>query len=198
MSFLLATIKSRKKQKSWIKWRIQQLKDDLQYCHPRWQEEKYVKDEMRLIKGVPLLSTIDAWFIFDWLIILVIFVTIGLNLAFFFDESHSVKSGYIRVLSILVILVWLRILKYLRPFPGIGTLVLILGATGGDFVNWGFFYLLLFIPFTSCFWIIFGGKAEIQVPSYASAQRLVYTTIQMSVGEDFDLEGEISIKSGNN
>ena len=153
---------------------------------------------MRLIKGVPLLTTIDAWFVFDWLIILVIFVTIGLNLAFFFDESHSVKSGYIRVLSILVILVWLRILKYLRPFPGIGTLVLILGATGGDFVNWGFFYLLLFIPFTSCFWIIFGGKAEIQVPSYASAQRLVYTTIQMSVGEDFDLEGEISIKSRNN
>ena len=146
---------------------------------------------MRLIKGLPLLSTIDAWFIFDWIIIIVILVAIGLNLAFFTDGSDSVKSAYIRVLSILVIFVWLRILKYLRPFPGIGTLVLILGATGGDFVNWGFFYLLLFIPFTGCFAIIFGENAVIPVPSYASAQRLIYTTMQMSVGEDFDLEGKI-------
>jgi hypothetical protein len=148
-----------------------------------------VKEEMRLIKGLPLLSTIDSWFIFDWLIIVAILVGIGLNLAFFLDGSDKIKSAYIRLLSVLVILVWLRILKYLRPFPGIGTLVLILGATGGDFVNWGFFYLLLFIPFSGCFWIIFGQNAVVPVPSYAATQRLIYTSVQMSLGEDFDLEG---------
>ena len=166
------------------------MKDDLQYCHPRWQEEKYVKEEMRLIKGLPLLSTIDAWFIFDWLIIILILITVGLNLGFFFNESSTIKSAYIRLLSALVILVWLRILKYLRPFPGIGTLVLILGATFGDFVNWGFFYLLLFIPFTGCFWIIFGGRTTTPVESYATTQRLIYTMIQMSVGEDHDIDGK--------
>ncbi|XP_028402736.1 uncharacterized protein LOC114525550 isoform X2 [Dendronephthya gigantea] len=186
------TVKSQKRQKSWMKWRVQQLKDDLQYCHPRWQEEKYVKEEMGLIKGLPLLSTIDAWFIFEWFIIVAILVTIGLNLGFFIDGSSSVKIAYIRALTLLVILTWIRIMKYLRPFPGIGTLVLILGATGRDFVNWGFFYLLLFIPFTSCFWIIFGGNVVNQVPSYASTQRLIYTGIQMSVGEDFDVQGLVA------
>ena len=183
-------MKSREQQKSWIKWRIQQLDDDLQYCHPRWHEEKYVKDEMRLIKGLPLLSTMDAWFFFDWFIIILFLVAIALNVSYFRVNTHSVKFAYIRVMAILVILVWLRILKYLRPFPGIGTLVLILGATIGDFVNWGFFYLLLFIPFTSCFWIIFGSRAPIAVPTYSEAQRIVYTAIQMSVGEDFDLDGD--------
>ena len=134
--------------------------------------------------------TMGGWFFFDWFIIILVLVAIALNASYFRVDTHSVKFAYIRVMTVLVILVWLRILKYLRPFPGIGTLVLILGATIGDFVNWGFFYLLLFVPFTSCFWIIFGGRAPIAVPSYSKAQRIVYTAIQMSLGEGFDLDGE--------
>ena len=185
----LATIQSREKQKSWIKWRVQQLKGDLQYCHPKWQEEKYIRDEMKLIKGMPLLSTMDAWFFFDWLVIVLILLTISLNLAYYLVDTNSIRSYYVRVLSILLVLVWLRILKYLRPFPGIGTLVLILGATGGDFVNWGFFFLLLFIPFSSCFWIIFGGLSENKVDGFVKVPRLIYTMVQISVGEDFNIDG---------
>ena len=89
------------------------------------------------------------------------------------------------------LLVWLRLLKYVRPIPGIGTLVIILGETRSDFANWAFLFILLLIPFSASFWINFGAISMHEVHGYHRVPELLYTVFQIAVGDEFHLEGII-------
>lgn len=168
-------MKARKSQKDWVDWRIAQLEDEKQYCHPRWpQEEKYIKTEMKRIKSLPTLNSFGAWFYLDWIVILLIIITVATSVVYFYKDNSSTRYLYTRTLSFVNLLVWLRLLKCVRPFRGIGTLVIILGETVTDFVNWAFLFLLLLIPFTAAFWINFGDVSIHPVKGYNEGNLLYY------------------------
>ena len=160
-------MKARKSQKNWVDWRIAQLQDEIQYCHPRWpQEEKYIRLEIKRVKSLPLLNSFGAWFYLDWVVLILIILTSATSVVYFYFDNSTTRYVYTRTISIVNLLVWLRLLKCVRPFNGIGTLVIVLGETIIDFVNWAFLYLLLLIPFTAAFWINFGDISIHPVEGY--------------------------------
>lgn len=191
--YFLAAKKLQRSKKNWIDWRIRQLEDDMKYCHPRWpQERKYIEHEINRVRSLPQYNEFGAWFYLDWMILTMIIATIASHFAFFVDDSSVSRYVYTRVISIVNLLVWLRLLKHVRPFPGIGTLVIILGETSGDFVNWAFLFFLLLIPFSAAFWINFGPTSLHNVHGYRSVGELLYTVFQIAVGDEFELNGIVA------
>ena len=184
-----ATIQSRNSQANWINWRTSQLQEDLNYCHPRWpQERKYVDYEVKRVRSLPLFDAYDAWFYLEWIILVLIVATIATHFAYFKIDSSVTRYIYTRTISVVNLLVWLRLLKYVRPFPGIGTLVIILGETSNDFVNWAFLFFLILVPFTAAFWINFGEIAPHPIHGYHSTNEIIYTVFRIALGDDFHLE----------
>ena len=164
---LIATMKARKSQKVWVDRRIAELEDDRKYCHPRWpQEEKYIKLEIKRVKSLPLLNSFGAWFYLDWIVLILIILTTATSVVYYYQDDSATRYLYTRTISIVNLLVWLRLLKYVRPFHGIGTLVIILGETVTDFLNWAFLFVLLLVPFTAGFWINFGAVSTHPVDGY--------------------------------
>jgi hypothetical protein len=187
--FFLATKRLQKSKKNWIDWRIGQLENDMKYCHPRWpQEKKYIEYEINRVKSLSQYNEFGSWFYLDWVTLILITATIVTHFLFFVNDSHVIRYVYIRIISIMNLLVWLRLLKYVRPFPGIGTLVIILGETRGDFINWAFLFFLLLIPFTSAFWINFGPLSTHEVHGFHTVPELLYSVFQIAVGDQFNLE----------
>lgn len=183
-------MKTIRAQKHWVKWQTNELQQDLQHCHPRWpQEEKTVRREIKRINKLKKSAGADAWFYYDWVVLVVMVAAIATHFIYYKIDTNTARYVYTRILSIANLLVWLRLLKYVRPFPGIGTLVIILGGAIGDFVNWAFLFLLLLVPFSAAFWIIFGGISTNPVPGFENTQRLLYSVFRMAVGDDFNFEG---------
>lgn len=168
---------------------MEQLEYDLKYCHPRWpQEKKFVKTEMKRVRALPLFDAYDAWFYMDWIILFLIVASIATHFVFLYLDTRTTWYIYTRTISIMNLLVWLRLLKFVRPFPGIGTLVLILSKTMGDFMNWAFLFFLIMVPFAASFWINFGPRSIHPVHGYHTTGELLYRVFQIAVGDDFNLE----------
>lgn len=162
----------------------------MKYCHPRWpQERKYIEHEIKRVKSLPLFDDFGAWFYLEWITLILILATITTHFVFYEIDTSATRYIYTRTISIVNLLVWLRLLKYLRPFPGIGTLVIILGETTGDFVNWAFLFLLLLIPFSAAFWINFGDISIHPVEGFHDTAELLYSVFRIAVGDDFNFEG---------
>lgn len=162
----------------------------MRHCHPRWpQERKLIESEIKRVKSLPLFDTFGAWFYMEWIVLILIIATIGIHFLFYKTDTVLVRNIYIYTISIVNLLVWYRLLKYMRPFAGIGTLVIILGETAGDFVNWAFLFILLLIPFSTAFWVNFGSISVHPVEGFDEAGRLLYSVFQIAVGDNFNYEG---------
>ena len=173
---------------------MEQLEYDLKYCHPRWpQEQKFVKHEIKRVRNLPLFDAYDAWFYMDWVILFLIVLTVVTHFVFLYIDTSAMRYLYTRTISIMNLLVWLRLLKFVRPFQGIGTLVLILSETSGDFLNWAFLFFLILVPFTSSFWILFGALSPHPVHGYHTTGELLYRVFQAAVGDEFNLDDIVAV-----
>ena len=191
-----ATLKTVRAQNHWIKWQTDKLEQDLCYCHPRWpQEKKALKQEIKRINKLKGFSAGDAWFYYDWIVLIVMIAAISMHIVYYKVATDDIRYAYTRILSVANLIVSLRLLKNVRPFPGIGTLVIILGETSGDFVNWAFLFFLILVPFSASFWIIFGGLSLKPVHGYHDPAELLYSVFQMAVGEDFNLNGLVEAEA---
>lgn len=163
---------------------------DLDHCHPRWpQEERFVKNEMTRVRNLTLFNANDAWFYLDWMVLFLIVINIVTHFLFLRINTSASRYVYTRVLSIMNLFVWLRLLKFTRPIRGIGTLVLILSETMGDFVNWAFLYIIIMVPFTASFWINFGASSPHPVRGYDQTADLIYSVFQIAIGDNFNRQG---------
>ena len=71
--------KSKRKLKEFKTWRIAQIRRDLDFCHPmRPHERTYIDEEVRFIEEEKLYYW-SGWNIYDWVVILMLFVTIVLH-----------------------------------------------------------------------------------------------------------------------
>ena len=183
-------MKTVKAKTHWIKWQTEKLEKDLEFCHPRWpQEAKAVKYEIKRVNKLKGFSAEDAWFYYDWIVLIVMIAAIVMHIVYYQVAHDDIRYVYTRILSIANLIVSLRLLEIMRPFPGIGTLVIILGETSGDFINWAFLFFLLLVPFTASFWIIFGGLSLTPVTSFDKTDSLLFSVFRMAVGDEFNLEG---------
>lgn len=150
---------SKKAHKRWQTWRIGELNKDIQYCHPRWPEERKYLDMERIDiaeSGISYFN--DAWNYFDWVTyawILGIIVTRIFAVALKNEMAHSLHP---KVFAIALIFIWLRLMKVFRGFVTLGPFIVMIGHIIDDTLKFGFLYFEIYVPYVCAFWIVFGGS----------------------------------------
>jgi hypothetical protein len=161
-------------------YREKELERDLPYCHPRWPDEKrYLDGEIKAVREERLLSSQDGWFYIDWVALILIMGSAISHATFFFLDTEKVYNIHIRFVCVLLIVIWFRIMKYARPFKGPGPFVALFSHMLGDILKWVFLFLVFFIPYTACFWMIFGGYSTNPAEGYDTLPKLLYSGIYM-------------------
>ncbi len=159
-------------------YREKELERDLPYCHPRWPDEKrYLDGEIKAVREERLLSSQDGWFYIDWFALILIMASAISHATFFFLDTEKVYNIHIRFVCLLLIVIWFRIMKYARPFKGPGPFVALFSHMLGDILKWVFLFLVFFIPYTACFWMIFGGYSIHPADGYDTLPKLLYSGI---------------------
>lgn len=182
--------RSKKQSRKFIKWRKKEVERDLAFCHPRWpQERTFVEQEMRRIKqnkGNKQTYFSDAWNYIDWITYAMLMVVIILHMINLWVDDHLYNDVFIRILSSSVIPVWVRLLKYARPFPSQGPFVVMLDHIIMDSAKWLFVILMFYIPYAAAFWIMFGPQSQIPVKGYNGTTSLIYTMIRLPLVDDYN------------
>ena len=182
--------RSKKQSKKLIKWRKKEIERDLAFCHPRWpQERTFIEQEMRRIKqnkGNKQTYFTDAWNYIDWITYAMLMVVIILHMINLWVDDHLYNDVFIRILSCSVIPVWVRLLKYARPFPSQGPFVVMLDHIVRDSAKWLFVILMFYIPYAAAFWIMFGPQSQVPVKGYNGTVSLIYTMIRLPLVDDYN------------
>ena len=182
--------RSKKQSKALKKWRKKEVERDLAFCHPRWpQERTFVEQELRRIKhnkGNQQSYFSDPWNYIDWITYAMLIVVIILHMINVWIDDNLYDGVFIRILSCTVIPVWVRLLKYARPFPGQGPFVVMLDHIITDSSKWLFMVLMFYIPYAAAFWIMFGPQSQIPVKGYNGTTSLIYTIIRIPLLDDYN------------
>lgn len=130
----------------------------------------------------------DRWVYFDWLALVLVVATIATHVVFL--KSHSSISYKVHrcVLIFLLLVLWIRIAKYARPFHSTGPIFLIFSHILKDIVKCSFIFAILLIPYACAFWLTFGPFSPQAVAGYSNFADLFYSLLCMVVGVDFPFE----------
>ena len=88
----------------------------------------------------------------------------------------------------LLLVLWLRIFKYARPFESAGPFIVIFSSVLGDVTKWAFLNLIIIIPFTCAFWMTFGANSIKPVEGYDHVGPLLYNIFSMMVVDSHGFE----------
>ena len=148
----------------WRQWRARQLERDLQFCHPRWPDERnYLESELRQLRSFQRTYFRQPWNIFEWVTYVVILVLMGTRIISAVMGNEFVEMVHTRVYTLSVLILWLRILRPCRAFRSLGPFIAILGSVVGDTLKFFFLLFEFYVPFTIGFFITFGGKENSQL-----------------------------------
>ena len=178
----LDTVKTQREHVSWKEWRASELERDIQYCHPRWtQEAKYINAEIKEVRNLSLISGSESWIYFDWLALLFILATIISHATFFHFSSDLSKKVHHYLIMPLLLILWIRMFKYARPFERAGPFIVIFGSVTGDIIQWSFLTFIIFIPYACAFWITFSDISLTPAAGYKDVSSLLYNIFSMMV-----------------
>ena len=180
--------RSKKQSKKLMKWRRKEVERDFAFCHPRWpQERNFVEQELKRIKqdkGNNYFS--DAWNFVDIITYAMLVVVTILHMSSVFVENNLYHDVFIRILSCSVIPVWVRLLKYARPFPNQGPFVVMLDHIVKDSAKWLLVIMMIYIPYGAAFWIMYGQNSQTPVKGYNDTTSLIFTMLRMPLLDDYN------------
>ena len=180
---------SRRENQKFISWRKKEIKRDLDYSHPRWTQEKtYIKQYIRQVKERKRFYFQDRWNYFDWMTYAMLIVVIALHIINVVVQNKRYNDVFIRILACTIIFVWVRLLKFARPFPTQGPFVVILDNILADTFRWAFVIAMFYIPYAVAFWMLFGGRSEKPVRGYEDWYHLVYTIVRYPLVDNYGFE----------
>lgn len=178
---------SRRENKKFISWRKKEIKRDLIYCHPRWTQEKaFIKQHVRQIKERKKTYFQDKWNYLDWMAYLMLIVVIILHIINLIVVDKN--DIFTRIFACTIIVVWVRLLKFARPFPSQGPFVVILDNILGDTIRWGFVIAMFYIPYAAAFWMLFSGRGSKPVKGYDNVGHLVFTIIRYPLVDNYNFD----------
>ena len=180
--------RSKKQSKKLMKWRRKEVERDFAFCHPRWpQERNFVEQELKRIKqdkGNNYFS--DAWNFVDIITYAMLVVVTILHMSSVLVENNLYHDVFIRILSCSVIPVWVRLLKYARPFPNQGPFVVMLDHIVKDSAKWLLVIMMIYIPYGAAFWIMYGQNSQTPVKGYNDTTSLIFTMLRMPLLDDYN------------
>lgn len=177
---------SKREHKLWVKWREDELRGDLEFCHPRWPGERlYLMQEIDSLRHQEPSYLKDAWNFVDWLSYVLIVASIAtLFIAYVFDDPMAL-SVHVNILSATLIVLWTRLMKYARAFTTLGPFVVMLGHVIYDVLKFGFLFFIFYIPYAASFWMVFSRKG---VDGYSSITDLLYSMFRMTVVDEYNYD----------
>ncbi|XP_035826485.1 uncharacterized protein LOC101851051 isoform X3 [Aplysia californica] len=190
-------IRSQRVHSEFEKKRVAEIERDLKFCHPRWPgEEKYLREEIEAIEDLKPKYFSDMWNIFDWLCYILLTVCIVTHIADVIAHSETLARLHIRIMSITIILLWLRLMKNARAFALLGPFIVMLGHMLKDCARFLFLYMEFYIPYLAAFWMIFGGtkKArdnsgeEVSVDGYQFFGQLFFSMLRLTLVDEYDYD----------
>ena len=142
-------------------WRRRQLNRDLEFCHPRWAQEKvFLESELKASRRAGAGVTSDPWNIFEFVTFTAVVAVIITRLVIIFKPSHQSEETHREVYTGFLILAWVHFMKSCRPFTALGPFISMLGHVIVDTGRFTFLFFEIFIPYAVGFWVLFGGHVN--------------------------------------
>ncbi|KAM9700104.1 uncharacterized protein ACNS7B_003338 isoform 2-T2 [Menidia menidia] len=184
--------RSRRKLRRWQQWMERRLHDDLRCSHPMWpQERKFLLRQAEDVRRMRGSYSQDRWNIFDWLVYFLLAASFSVHMADVVLPSESLHTVSLRLFSITVIFLWLRLMKHVRAFRLMGPFIVMLGSIVGDVLRFLFLYADIFIPYACSFWIMFGGSPS--VPSMQSVSGLLYSLYRITLVDEYEYAAMVTV-----
>ena len=189
-NLLSHTWRSRHDHQKWVTWRTRELEKDLRYCHPQWPEERrYLEQEIKSLDEDKPLIFHDSWNYLEWITCAMLAATVASHVIDYLGRTNITFLVHIRITAALLIVLWLRVMKYARPFKTTGPFVVMLVHMIWDILKWLFLFLVFYIPYSAAFWMIFGAISPIPVRGYTNVSDLFYQLFRMTVVDEYNFEG---------
>eukprot|EP00105_Crassostrea_gigas_P041955 XP_019926103.1 PREDICTED: transient receptor potential cation channel subfamily V member 1 isoform X2 [Crassostrea gigas] len=186
---------------NWVGYRRKHIEEDLKYCHPRWTEESdYLHKELASLDDSRPRYWSDFWNVFDWICYVFLVASITTHLVDIFKHSETLARAHIRIMSVTIILLWLRLMKVARAFALLGPFIVMLSHMVKDLLRFAFLYLEFYLPFVCAFWMIFGGSKKgydkptiLEVNGYGNFGDVFYSLFRLTLVDDYDFETMLQI-----
>uniref|UniRef100_A0A7M5WS19 Ion transport domain-containing protein n=1 Tax=Clytia hemisphaerica TaxID=252671 RepID=A0A7M5WS19_9CNID len=186
-----------KKHNNWRQWRTRHMEKDLEYCHPRWPEEKqYLTSELLQIRGYQRTYFRDPWNIFEWISYLVVLTLVFTRVLSVASNNHTAAEVHPKVYALGLIVLWLRFMRSCRVFQTLGPFIAILGSVVVDTAKFSFLLFEFFVPYTVGFWIIFGGPenaSKMTKNDWNQFNDLTFSVFSMTLMGGFDWAGLVAV-----
>ncbi|XP_032408670.1 transient receptor potential cation channel subfamily A member 1 isoform X2 [Xiphophorus hellerii] len=174
------------------RWMERRFQDDLRCSHPMWpQERQYLLNQTRRIHRMRGNYSRDRWNVFDWLVYSLLTASFCAHLADVLQPSVLLYTLSLRLFSMSIIFLWLRLMKHVRAFRLMGPFIVMLGNIVGDVMCFLFLYAEIFIPYACSFWIIFGGTPS--VPSMQSVSGLLYSLYRITLVDEYEYAAMVTV-----
>ncbi|XP_020501810.2 transient receptor potential cation channel subfamily A member 1 isoform X1 [Labrus bergylta] len=178
-------LRSRKRMRLWRQWAERRLHDDLQCSHPMWPQERvFLSAQNQRIYRMRGNYRHDLWNVFDWVVYSLLTVSFSIHMVDVFQPSVTLHTLSLRLFSVSIIFLWLRLMKHVRAFRLMGPFIVMLGNIVGDVMCFLFLYAEIFIPYACSFWIIFGGSSS--VPSMQSVSGLLFSLYRITLVDEYE------------
>uniref|UniRef100_A0A8C7XB16 Si:ch73-193i2.2 n=1 Tax=Oryzias sinensis TaxID=183150 RepID=A0A8C7XB16_9TELE len=185
-------LRSRRRLRLRRRWMERRLCDDLDFSHPMWPQEKsFLLDQITKVRRMRGSYSRDLWNVFDWLVYCLLAASFCVHMTDVFHPSDHLHALSLRLFSVSIIFLWLRLMKHVRAFRLMGPFIVMLGNIIGDVMCFLFLYAEIFIPYACSFWIIFGGSSS--VPSMKTVPGLLYSLYRITLVDEYEYAAMVTM-----
>ena len=191
MQQVIEVQQSEKRDRKYKEWKKRELGRDLTYCHARWPEERrYINSEINLINTSSKRFILkNGWNGFEMFTNLVMAMVILTRVVAVTLSNVTLNTVHYKSVPILLILLWLRFMRYCQIYKALGPFITMLGHVVADTMKFGFLFFEFFIPYVCAFWILFGGKPGTEFENFND---VIYQVFLMTLVDEYDREGLMS------
>ncbi|XP_030838600.1 uncharacterized protein LOC100890058 isoform X2 [Strongylocentrotus purpuratus] len=172
----------------WKKWKINDIKNDFQYCHPRWpQERHYLEQQINDIEHKDPSYFSEAWNWFDWFVYISLICITALHVTDIFIDNDLLSQATQNLFAIVIIFIWIRLMKSVRAFQQLGPFIVMLGLVLKDFAIFIFLYANFYIPYACAFWMIYSNNNG-TIPSMSTPDSMMYSLFRITLVDEYDYD----------
>ena len=156
---------NRRRHAKFVEQRIKQLEMEFKYLELLSEEEKeYLRNEQELIRKSTSVYAQDMWNKFDWFSLFLMLATLCVHFPVKYYEPYQVYAPEKGILlSITLVIVWLKMFKYCRVLETLGPFCVIIASLPMDFVKIALVYIILYAPMACLFFHFFSGPYEDEI-----------------------------------
>ena len=179
-----------RRHEKFVEQRINQIDMEFKYLELLSKEEKeHLKKEREMVRKSKSTYAEDPWNTFDWFSLVLMFVTLTVHfLIKYYKPWQIYEVERAILLSITLVIVWLKMFKYCRVLQTLGPFCIIIASLPMDLVKVAIVYVILYTPLVCLFYHFFSGPYDIEIerdqweidPAYEDFDRDMYGSFEQT------------------